>query len=219
MMHEIAVFLQRLAILVACIVLGVVVGGVWALTAVFRADAPAAVVRVLSKPNAVELALDAEEAFAESWPGQSYVVRSWGWSAVAAPTAHEDENTKTGDILGLFAEGLKSAEKGSARVEPWLRLVWIRGVGVIGILVAGLLPALAWWLVGRQRAYQLHMDTDTPSDGHRATWVGIAVALAFIAGVLVGAPIGSAMAPWIAITLLGSLATLFQIRACMAARL
>ena len=220
MIHEISVFLQRFLGLAACVALGVMLGGVWALTAVFRADAPAAAARALPQPNAIERALDAEVAFAEAWPGQGYVIRWWGWSAVTVPVVDEPTKTKPGHIEAAMNEAItKPAAKVSAQVEPWLRLAWIRGVVAIGILVAGLLPAMAWWFVGRQEAYRLHMDTDTPSDGHRGTWVWIANALAFVAGVLVGAPIAAAMAVWIAIVLLGSLATIYKIRACMAARL
>ena len=220
MIHEIAVFLLRFASLASCVALGAMLGGLWAMTAVFRADAPAVIARALPSSNAIERALDAEEAFADAWPGQGYAIRWWGWSGVTVQAVDEPTKTKPGHIEEAMTEAItKPVENISAQVEPWLRLAWIRGVGAIGILVAGLLPAMAWWFVGRQEAYRLHMDTDTPSDGHRGTWVGIAVALAVVAGVLVGAPIGSAMGPWIAIVLLGSLATIYKIRASMAARL
>ena len=119
MMHELSVFLQRMVGLISCLVLGVLLGGIWMLIGtVMRRDAPPALVGSFPAPQAVERALDAEVAFATGWPGQRAAVAWWGWSAVATETRPEDLlPPKANDVAAAMTMGItKPIEKVSARM-------------------------------------------------------------------------------------------------------
>ena len=222
MMHELSVFLQRMVGLISCLVLGILLGGIWMLIGtVMRRDAPPALVGSFPAPQAVERALDAEVAFATGWPGQRAAVAWWGWSAVATETRSEDlPPPKANDVAAAMTMGItKPIEKVSAAINPWLRLVWIRGAAVLGLIVAATVPALAWWLEGRRRAYVRYLMVATPSDGNRRAWVVIVSMCAVVTGVFVGAPIVAPMAPWIFLGVLVTVTLLYPLRANMVAQL
>ena len=131
----------------------------------------------------------------------------------------EEAPTK-GDFIGAATQGpTRIFANISNKTGPWLRLVWIRAVAALAVLVAAILLTLALWMEGRRRAYVLLATGVMPSNGQRMVWLGGSSAAAVVAGVLIGAPVTFAAAPWIALFEIGSLMALCKVRAYKPARL
>jgi len=228
MMEETKVFLEYLLGLICGILLGIVFGGLWTLVGPIVLRNPLAMTHDsggIDARQAIERALTAEEAFGSSWPMQDYVMQWWGWSAVSEPAAVTVEAEETpiarGDMITPLVRKASSGmgTKVGITLSPWFHLVWIRGVAALSILVAALLPTLALWLDGRRRAYAFLATGQMSSTGLWKIWGGITTMLAVVAGVLIGAPIPAATAPWLLIVMLGALLCLCQMRANKNARL
>jgi hypothetical protein len=224
-MHDFAVFLKHLAIVLGAMIVGIGLGGLWMIVGPFVLGlASGAGARTpLSDPAVtVEAALNAEWAFVTDCPRQEAAVRWWSWSPspwVIEPT-EADTTSVAGKVLGGLSQPVNSwMARVASAASPWLRLVWIRGIAALAVLVAAVLPALALWTAGRRRAHVLLHRGAMASSATGRLWEWMDTMLAVAAGILIGAPIAIAMIPWITLALLGSLALLGQVRACMTARL
>jgi hypothetical protein len=225
MMEETVAFLQYLLGLIFGILVGIAFGGLWALVGPTVVRHP-----FLSHYDSggmfshIDRALISEVDFAASCPGQDYAIHWWGWSPVDVPDSTIMSTTepppKSGDPIAQLGQKFANM-KGTftTRLEPWLRLVWIRGVAVLSILVAAVLPTFAMWLDGRRRAYALLATGKMPSTGLWKIWGGITTLLALFTGFLIGAPFPYGMAPWLLVVLIGALFALCQVRAAKNARL
>ena len=220
-LYEIYKLFWFLIELVPSVLLGLLTGAGLAMAGpyLFR-EVPIAAIRDMAQPHAVERALNAEAAFTTACPGQGYVVRYWDWSPTVEVTesaVHAVDKEKNLGFIG--AELSTGADRALAQLQPWLRLLWIRGLAAISVFLAAIFPMSACWFAGRRHAASLRDDGAPASNGMRLMWMWAVGLLAFLDGLLIGAPWIVAMVPWIALVVVIAAALVFFVRSSMPATL
>ena len=169
--------------------------------------------------NAVMLAIDAEVDFANRSPGHAHTT-DW-WLAQAQPRdRYQEERVENGNVVGAINASLeKMSHKTMAMARPWLVLVGMRSVALLGIVIAGLPFMFAVWLLGRRRSWVLFGRGEPATDSQRMTWSWLAGFSVFLTGIILALPFACTVLPYLVPMALTTFFMLYPIRAATAARL
>lgn len=169
--------------------------------------------------DAVMRAIHAEVDFANSCPGQAHVT-DWWIAKVQSEIQYHEERSEKGNVVGAInASFEKISHKTMAMARPWLVLVGMRSVALMGVVTAGLPLMMAVWLLGRRRSWVLFGRGEPATDSQRKTWSWLAGFAVFLTGIILALPFACTVLPYLVPMVLTIIFMLYPIRAATSARL